>query len=328
VPVSGIDGLRPEVAGRVTEYLEAIEAGLCQVTASLAQDLTAEASSHLFDVLSPDSTLPDAEAAINDLGPADEYAAAMCAEIMGGKPQLRSASGALPDEGEPGSGRILGMPYDVRIPTAERLRLRWWNPTDPRVLMPRAWGIGWDLNFGALAVKLNLIRPDDQDEPFAHVPEGWIYLALAVPLLTTSAMAGAWALMAATLPEELPVHWGFSGQADRFAPSSTALGFLLAMALVPTVWALITFILPRSKAARILVTAFATLFTSLAGAIFVFTVTWPAGESLGWALPVLILASVAVPFLMLVVLARVDRREAWEHDLSRSQKGRVSQSSR
>jgi len=328
VSVTGMTELRPEVADRVGSYLKAIEAGLCQVTASLAEDLTAEASSHLFDVLSPESTLAEADAAIADLGPADEYAAAMCAEITGGRQQLRAAAGALPDEGEPGSGRILGMPYDVRMPTAERLRLRWWNPADPRVFMPRAWGIGWDLNFGALAVKCRLIRPDDQDEPFAHVPEGWIYLALAVPLLTTAAMAGAWALMAAALPAELPIHWGVSGEADRFAPASTALGFLLAMALVPTVWALITFVLPRSKAARILVTAFATLFTSLAGSIFVLTVTWPAGEDFGWALPLLILVGVAVPFLMLVVLARVDRREAWQSDLSRGQTAGVSQSSR
>lgn len=320
MPVSRTDELRPEVQAQVDAYLATIRAGLCRVAAPLADELTAETSSHLLDVLSADSTLAGVELAIADLGPADEYAAAMCAEISGGKPQLREAAGALPDVGGPGTGRVLGMPYDVRMPTTERIRLRWWNPTDPRIWMPRAWGIGWDLNFGALAVKLRLIRPDDQDEPFAHVPEAWIYLALAVPLLITAAMAGAWALMAATLPELLPVHWGISGQADRYAEPPTALGFLLVMALVPTVWALVSFVMHRSKAARVLVTSFATLFASLAGAIFLITVTWPAAEGLGWLLPVAILSALLVPFGMLVVLARIDRREAWERDLARGRR--------
>ena len=327
MPVSAIEQLRPEVQTLVEAHIAAIRAGLCRVAAPLADDLTAEASAHLLDALSADSTVADAESAIAELGPADEYAAAMCAEISGGKQRLRLAAGALPDVGGPGTGTVLGMPYDVRVPTTERIRLRWWNPTDPRIWMPRAWGIGWDLNYGALAVKLGLIRPDDQDEPFSHVPEAWISLALAVPVLSTAAMAGAWALMAADLPEQVPVHWGMSGQADRYADPMTALGSLLFMALVPTVWALVSFVMHRSKAARVLVTSFATLFASLAGAIFIITVTWPAAEGLGWLLPIAILSGVLVPFVMLVVLARIDRREAWDRDLARSRRDSASHTS-
>ncbi|HEV8463175.1 MAG TPA: DUF5808 domain-containing protein [Gaiellaceae bacterium] len=48
-------------------------------------------------------------------------------------------------------GRILGfVPYDFRPPTVERIKSRMWNPNDPRVLTPRAFGVGWDVNWAQL----------------------------------------------------------------------------------------------------------------------------------------------------------------------------------
>ncbi len=44
------------------------------------------------------------------------------------------------------TGTFLGMPYDWRKPTAERFKSRWWNPDDPRVLTPRWFGWGYDIN--------------------------------------------------------------------------------------------------------------------------------------------------------------------------------------
>ncbi|HET6167605.1 MAG TPA: DUF5808 domain-containing protein [Marmoricola sp.] len=48
---------------------------------------------------------------------------------------------------EPRTGTFLGIPYDWRRPTRARFRLRLWNPDDPRILTPRAFGWGFDLNF-------------------------------------------------------------------------------------------------------------------------------------------------------------------------------------
>jgi hypothetical protein len=48
-------------------------------------------------------------------------------------------------------GRVAGIPYDLRPPTAARVRQRVWNPDDPRVLTPHAFGIGWTVNLGRLA---------------------------------------------------------------------------------------------------------------------------------------------------------------------------------
>ncbi len=51
-------------------------------------------------------------------------------------------------------------------------RERWWDPADPRIFVPRAIGLGWDINFGAIAVKLGWIREDDLDDHvIAAIPE-------------------------------------------------------------------------------------------------------------------------------------------------------------
>ncbi|HEY5526297.1 MAG TPA: DUF5808 domain-containing protein [Candidatus Anoxymicrobiaceae bacterium] len=43
-------------------------------------------------------------------------------------------------------GRILGIPYDFRRPTWSKLKSHYWNPDDERIFIPRAFGIGWDIN--------------------------------------------------------------------------------------------------------------------------------------------------------------------------------------
>jgi hypothetical protein len=47
-------------------------------------------------------------------------------------------------------GQIAGIPYDFRRPTLERLRERLWNPDSSSILTPKAFGVGWDINFYAL----------------------------------------------------------------------------------------------------------------------------------------------------------------------------------
>ncbi len=48
---------------------------------------------------------------------------------------------------EPKTGTFLGIPYDWRRPTAVRFKQRLWNPDEPRVVTPRAFGWGYDVNF-------------------------------------------------------------------------------------------------------------------------------------------------------------------------------------
>ena len=44
-------------------------------------------------------------------------------------------------------GRFFGIPFDWRKPTSARFRSRLWNPNEPRLITPKAFGWGYDLNF-------------------------------------------------------------------------------------------------------------------------------------------------------------------------------------
>jgi hypothetical protein len=49
------------------------------------------------------------------------------------------------------NGRLLGLvPYDFRKPTLQRVKARWWNPGDARLLTPRVFGVGWSINLARL----------------------------------------------------------------------------------------------------------------------------------------------------------------------------------
>jgi uncharacterized membrane protein len=48
------------------------------------------------------------------------------------------------------TGTFLGVPYDWRRPTRARVKSRLWNPAEPRLFVPRVFGMGWDINFARL----------------------------------------------------------------------------------------------------------------------------------------------------------------------------------
>ena len=54
------------------------------------------------------------------------------------------------------TGKVLGMPYDLRPPTIARIKERMWNPDDPRIFTPRVFGGGWTINLATLREKSTL----------------------------------------------------------------------------------------------------------------------------------------------------------------------------
>ena len=50
----------------------------------------------------------------------------------------------------PRTGKFWGIPYDWRLPTRARMKARWWNPAEPRLIVPRAFGWGWAVNLARL----------------------------------------------------------------------------------------------------------------------------------------------------------------------------------
>ena len=58
----------------------------------------------------------------------------------------------LPRDERTWHGTLFGfVPYDLRVPTLDRLRRSLWSPDDNRLVLPRAFGIGWSPNFARLA---------------------------------------------------------------------------------------------------------------------------------------------------------------------------------
>jgi hypothetical protein len=54
------------------------------------------------------------------------------------------------------TGKFLGIPYDWRRPTWARYQSRWWNTKERRIVMPRAFGWGYDFNLAEVARRLHL----------------------------------------------------------------------------------------------------------------------------------------------------------------------------
>ncbi len=61
------------------------------------------------------------------------------------------------ERNEPLQGRFLGLPHDLRKPTLSKVKTRFWNPEDERLLTPMVFGWGYALNVYRLAHALRLM---------------------------------------------------------------------------------------------------------------------------------------------------------------------------
>ncbi len=55
-------------------------------------------------------------------------------------------------------GRFLGLPYDWRTPSWQRIRSTYWNAKSGRIVVPKAYGWGYDLNLHALLRRGGILR--------------------------------------------------------------------------------------------------------------------------------------------------------------------------
>lgn len=305
--------LSPDAADVIERYLAEVRAALASEDVDIAEETVAAVEAHIAEQLGPDAGRRDAEAVVASLGPAAAYAS-VPTSVDGDHIDADTSSAGRPR----GAGRVLGVPYDVRMPTAERVASRWWNPADPRIFMPRAFGVGWDLNMGALAVKLNLIEPDAEESPFASVPQRAFVAALLVPVALTVAMLASYLLLLPELPAQLPSHWGPSGLPDGYSSRGWAVGLLSVLAALPTLYAAVSVAARRPPLNRGVAIAFASLFAALSGAIWLLTLVSVFTSFVSaWLPPMLILGAVAVPAVVLVLLARTGRAAEIRSDLGR-----------
>lgn len=60
----------------------------------------------------------------------------------------------LPKEQRTWNGAVAGfVPYDFRMPTFDKIKATLWNP-DGAIIVNRAFGVGWTINFGAIVTKV------------------------------------------------------------------------------------------------------------------------------------------------------------------------------
>ena len=65
-------------------------------------------------------------------------------------------------------GKVFGLvPYDFRLPTVERVKEAYWNPSEHLVFTPHVFGVGWAINIYALLENLRIMsQPDFSEENY------------------------------------------------------------------------------------------------------------------------------------------------------------------
>lgn len=288
-------------ASAINAYVAEVAALLGGVSRAEREDTLGE----LESLLHADAGRVGEDAAVSALGPAADYAARIC-EALRPEP-----------EGPTPQGTILGMPYDFRGATVRRVSERLWDPANPRVFVPRLFGVGWTVNFGALAVKLRLVRPDDApDAVFERIPPRAVWAALAAPALCALAQVLLIAVWWHSLPEQVPVHWGVSGAPDDWTSRAAAFGYLGLLTVVPTIVALARVTRASVTQRGRVVAASAAGFLGVLGVgITAMTIADAVGGASGNLMYLVLPAAFLTAFLLLLVLVRLGMRAEWRDAL-------------
>lgn len=295
----------------VEEYLSRFQKALGDVPDKERSEALLELRAHIEDALAALPTDdPRAVAAIlADLGSPEEYANNL--------KQMTSANGESGRVETKASGTFMGMPYDFGKPTAQKLAERLWNPSDPRIMMPKVFGAGWTINLGAVAVKLGLIRPDDEEEqPFSCVPDGAIRTAMIVPILLNALCVFATVKYFPLLPAELPIHFDILGNPNRFTSPLGAIAWLLAPSLVLLMGLTpVIFSKRRSQMAKSLSVSVLVFMSTMCSAIYLGSLYYGLNSEMPFNPGAGVLASIAFLFLTLVSLSKIGLREEWRRSL-------------
>lgn len=301
----------PQGASAVVEdYFDRLTAAATRIGAPISPDDLAELRAHVAARLDATAhTAADGTTALGELGTPDALAQAF--------------ADAAADDTDRGhlAGRVLGMPYDVRPLTSDRLARRAWDPTSRKILVPKAFGVGWTVNFGALAVRTHLVRPDDEDDPFTSAGARVVTATLAAPVAAVVALGVLVAATWSTLPDPVPTHWALDGHPDGFSNPAVAVAFVGGFALVPLALAVIVHLRGRRPFPRVAASAVSLGFAALSLAVYAQTLVTVRGGAGVWPTWVGVAAFVALPFGLLVMVSRRGRAAEQRRDLSSRSKG-------
>lgn len=322
----------PGTEAVIEDYLERLRRAALVGGSAMDDDDIADLRAHLWDRLArasgPDlhgAPATDSATTPTDAAPEDVARAlaelgtpeALAAEFAAGRDDDTPGQGAdAAHGGAVSTGRLLGIPYDLRVPSAERYATRWWDPLDRRVMVPKAWGVGWTVNLGALAVRAGLVRPDDEDVPFATVPPRAVAATLAAPGSAVAAFVILAAVTWSRLPAQVPTHWGWSGQADDHGSRGALLLWLTAFAVVPFLVAVVVHVRPRPSLDRVGASAVGLSAAALSVTILAQTFYTVHGGTGVWPIWAGIVACLALPLALLVRVSRIGRAAEQQRDLA------------
>ncbi|QQO77480.1 DUF5808 domain-containing protein [Actinomyces sp. HMT897] len=198
---------RPAAPDPLSDYVAQVRAHLGAAAPALAEDL-AELDASLRETADSQGY----QTALAAYGPAADYAAALRGS--------RAADDQADRPGErPPVRRVLGVPTALSPRGLVHRAARSFSPADP-LLVPRAYGIGWDVNLGALAVRAGLAHPDDLDDDLDLAPAQMTALSLVPALLALGVAATG-------------THWAPRGPRQGRAGRAPADGRGPAVALLP-----------------------------------------------------------------------------------------------
>lgn len=131
--------------------------------------------------------LQDAREAVREVG--DDNILDVLGEPAAYANAARDAFVAEKTTDEP-QAHIGPVTVDFRGLTSPAVRSRLWDPTNPHIVTSKIFGIGWDINLGAIAVKLGLLRPDDYDEEAIRaIPPAVRRISTAYPVALSAVAA-------------------------------------------------------------------------------------------------------------------------------------------
>lgn len=266
-----------------TAAREFLDSATLAIRAELRAPVREDLIAHLCERLEASATPADLERVVAELG-----------AVGDAEPE----SAATPFWRRIGAGlRVRGM--------ADRIAGTLWNPVDERLLVPRAVGWGWDLNFGSVAVRLGWIEPDAEAVPFTATPAAAFRVAAVVPGALAAATVVHYLWRGPGLPQLLPSHWDLAGRPDRWVSKRRAVTTDLLVtggAAAIAAWAAGSRRPGPSKAGAI---AGATLVGSAAATTALLRVAGSRGGL--WVGPVMLASTTAGVGGVLVGLARAGR---------------------
>lgn len=282
---------------RVQAYLADVERGLASVRPADRDEALRELTSLLDELASADAL----DEGLAELGSPEQYAAQVREGLEGPEPMDPAAP----------QGRILGMPYDFRPITDERVRSHIWDPTNPKLWVPKLWGAGWTVNLGALAVKLRLVRPDDTDERvFDAVPRLYRWLLAGVPLLLLAVSGAVIAARWSVLPDVLPTHWDVTGRPNDWGSKGVALAIGPLLGTLPWLVAMVRVRFRITPLSWLMWFAFA-MFLSFLGLATTILAAYPDTRHANLVMIGTLLGGAAIAFALVVAALRAGLRVVW-----------------